>query len=220
MRVSIVFTFAIFVFCIALPCFATTKGLSQIVTPDLQAPGDLSLSLQGQSRSIANPYELQAELGITSFFEAAIFEGLSPGETIFAAEASILRSGPHLVSAGFINLSTRGGPLQPFLEWGYYTEHHKIIVGGIYAAHQLELVLGWAYDFDPHWRAQVDFQSGTDNFSTLGFTYTLNDRFQFNPALYLSNASSHVVAGYLVLTYTLPLWHANHPMQGASTEAL
>jgi len=35
--------------------FATTTGLSQIVTPDLQAPGDLSLSFQIQDKRIANP---------------------------------------------------------------------------------------------------------------------------------------------------------------------
>jgi hypothetical protein len=33
----------------------TTKGLSQIVTPDLQPEGDLSLSLQVQDKRIANP---------------------------------------------------------------------------------------------------------------------------------------------------------------------
>ena len=44
---------------------ATTKGLSQIVTPDLQEEGDLSLSLQIQDKRIANPYQLQAEFGIT-----------------------------------------------------------------------------------------------------------------------------------------------------------
>jgi hypothetical protein len=44
------------------PARGTTKGLGQIVTPDLQGPGDLSLSFQGQSERIANPYELQAEM--------------------------------------------------------------------------------------------------------------------------------------------------------------
>jgi hypothetical protein len=44
----------------------TTKGLSQIVTPDLQDAGDLSLSLQIQDKRIANPYELQAEMGLTN----------------------------------------------------------------------------------------------------------------------------------------------------------
>lgn len=42
---------------------ATTKGLSQIVTPDLQPEGDVSLSLQWQDKRIANPYEFQVELG-------------------------------------------------------------------------------------------------------------------------------------------------------------
>jgi len=45
---------------------ATTKGLSQIVTPELQGAGDLSLSFQAQSERIANPYELQAEMGAVS----------------------------------------------------------------------------------------------------------------------------------------------------------
>jgi hypothetical protein len=52
---------------------ATTKGLSQIVTPDLQRPGDLSLSFQAQSERIANPYELQAEMGLTNWAEFAVF---------------------------------------------------------------------------------------------------------------------------------------------------
>ncbi len=49
--------------------FATTKGLSQIVTPDLQGEGDLSLSLQIQDKRIANPYQLQAEMGLTKWAE-------------------------------------------------------------------------------------------------------------------------------------------------------
>src|SRR5438067_8135235 len=56
----------IFTFSAVHSSFATTKGLSQIVTPDLQPEGDLSLSLQIQDKRIANPYELQAELGLTS----------------------------------------------------------------------------------------------------------------------------------------------------------
>ena len=48
------------------PCTnATTKGLSQIVTPNLQDLGDLFLSLQIQDKRIANPYQLQAEIGFT-----------------------------------------------------------------------------------------------------------------------------------------------------------
>ena len=61
---------------IALPTTstrATTKGLSQIVTPDLQPEGDLSLSFQWQSKQIANPYEFQGQLGLTKWFEVAVF---------------------------------------------------------------------------------------------------------------------------------------------------
>jgi hypothetical protein len=36
--------------------FATTKGLNQIVTPDLQPEGEFSLGLQIQDKRIANPY--------------------------------------------------------------------------------------------------------------------------------------------------------------------
>ena len=52
---------------------ATTKGSSQIVTPDLQPRGGPSLSFQLQSLRIANPYELQAELGLTKFAEMWVF---------------------------------------------------------------------------------------------------------------------------------------------------
>src|SRR5256886_3786872 len=54
--------------------FATTKGLSQIVTPDLQGEGDLSLSFQIQDKRIANPYQLQAEMGLTKWAEVAVFQ--------------------------------------------------------------------------------------------------------------------------------------------------
>ena len=64
----------------SLSAHATTKGLSQIVTPDLQEPGDLSLSLQIQDKRIANPYQLQAEMGFTKWVEAAVFRGFDPDE--------------------------------------------------------------------------------------------------------------------------------------------
>jgi len=77
---------------------ATTKGLSQIVTPELQAPGDLSISFQAQSKQIANPYELQAELGLTNFAEVAVFKGFDPNELIFGTEIGILTKEPYLLS--------------------------------------------------------------------------------------------------------------------------
>jgi hypothetical protein len=46
-----------------------------------------------------------------------------------------------------------------------------------------EAVLGYAYDYDKHWGFQVDYQSASENFFnlTLGFTWSLNDKFQINP---------------------------------------
>lgn len=186
---------------------ATTKGLSQIVTPDLQPEGDLSLSLQIQDARIANPYEVQAELGVTKWAEVAVFQGLKPDEQIFGTEIGILTKEPCLLSVGFVNWSPRSGvDPQPFVEGGYYTEHHKIIAGAIHAGAKNEAILGYAYDFNKQWRAQVDFQSGRENSSTIGFTWNITPDFQMNPAVYFSNYNPARLKFYVVFTYTFHLW--------------
>jgi hypothetical protein len=187
--------------------FATTKGLSQIVTPDLQGEGDLSLSLQIQDKRIANPYELQAELGLTKWAEVAVFRGFQPDDWIFGTEIGLLTKEPFLLSVGFVNWSPHlNVDPQPYIEAGYYTEHHKLIAGAIHAGYKNEAILGYAYDFNPTWRVQVDWQSGSENSSTIGFTCNVTRDFQFNPALYVSNDSKHDLFGYIVFTYTLHLW--------------
>src|SRR5207302_2461864 len=151
--------------------FATTKGLSQIVTPELQPEGNLSLSLQIQDQRIANPYELQAELGLTKWAEVAVFRGFQPDDWIFGTEIGLLTKEPYLLSVGFINWSPHlGVDPQPYIEAGYYTEHRKVIVGAIHAGYKNEAILGYAYDFNKTWRVQIDFQSGSENSSTIGFT--------------------------------------------------
>ena len=187
--------------------FATTKGLSQIVTPDLQGEGDLSLSLQIQDKRIANPYELQAELGLTKWAEVAVFRGFQPDEWILGTEIGLLTKEPFLLSVGFVNWSPHlNVDPQPYIEAGYYTEHHKVIVGAIHAGYKNEAILGYAYDFNKTWRVQVDFQSGSENSSTIGFTCNVTRDFQFNPALYVSNGPKHDLFGYVVFTYTFRLW--------------
>ena len=146
------------------PAAATTKGLSQIVTPDLQPEGELSLSFQAQSRRIANPYELQAELGLTKWLEAAVFQGLSPNEHILGTQLALVQRGPYLLTTGFINWSTRGSAPQPLLEGGYYTEHDKFMAGGFGVSDRNEALLGWAHDFNATWRFQLDYQSGSENY--------------------------------------------------------
>lgn len=186
---------------------ATTKGLSQIVTPDLQDPGDLSLSFQVQSERIANPYEVQAELGLTKWAEIAIFQGFKPNEQIFGTEFGLLTKKPWLLSTGFVNWSPHSHvDPQPYLEGGYYTEHHKFMVGAIHAGYKNEAILGYAYDFNKTWRAQVDFQSGSENSTTFGFTWNITPDFQMNPALYINNGHGYDLFGYVVFTYTFHLW--------------
>ncbi len=192
---------------LGLSADATTKGLSQIVTPDLQPEGDLSLSLQIQDARIANPYQLQAELGVTKWAEVAVFQGFKPNEEIFGTEIGILRKEPFLLSVGFVNWSPREGvDPQPYVEAGYYTEHHKFIAGAIHVDYKNEAILGYAYDFNKQWRAQVDFQSGKENSSTIGFTWNITPDFQVNPAIYFSNYNPERLKGYIVFTYTFHLW--------------
>ena len=199
---------AILVFSLIMPSgFATTKGLSQIVTPDLQPEGDLSMSFQIQDERIANPYQLQAELGVTKWGEIAVFRGFQPDEWILGTEIGLLRKEPVLLSIGFINWSPHlDVDPQPYIEAGYYTEHHKIMAGAIHADYKNEAILGYAYDFNERWRVQVDWQSGKENSSTLGFTCNVTPDFQFNPAIYFSNDDPRRIMGYIVFTYTFHLW--------------
>lgn len=185
---------------------ATTKGLSQIVTPDLQPEGVLSVSAQAQSRRIGNPYQFQLELGLTSWAEVAMFQGASPSEQIFGTQIALVQSDPFLLTTGFINWSTRGQTPQPFLEAGYYTEHDKFMGGPIIVDHKTEWLLGWAHDFNQTWRFQLDYQSGSDNFATAGFTCNVTPKFQFNPALYVSNDHEHHAYAYIVFSYNLDVW--------------
>ena len=201
------------IFCLVATFFviqtaaATTKGLSQIVTPDLQQEGDLSLSFQAQSERIANPYQLQAELGLTKWAEIAVFEGFKPNEVIMGAELGLIQKEPYLLSAGFVNWSPQSHvDPQPYLEAGYYLEDQKFIVGAIHVGYRNEVILGYAYDFNKTWRAQVDFQSGSGNSSTIGITCNITRDLQMNPALYVTNDSPHHVLGYVVFTYTFHLW--------------
>jgi hypothetical protein len=220
-RLSVVIAVTMFAILTAVSSsFATTKGLSQIVTPDLQPKGDFSLSFQIQDKRIANPYQLQAELGLTKWGEVAVFRGFQPDEWIFGTEIGLLTKEPFLLSVGFVNWSPHlDVDPQPYIEAGYYTEHHKVIVGAIHAGYKNEAILGYAYDFNERWRLQFDWQSGSENSSTIGFTCNVTPDFQFNPALYVSNDSKHDLFGYIVFTYTFHLWSGKKDVAPVATRA-
>jgi hypothetical protein len=64
----------------------------------------------------------------------------------------------------------------------------------------------YAYDFNKQWRAQIDFQSGAENSSTVGFTWNITKDFQVNPAIYFANYHPDRIMAYIVFTYTFHLW--------------
>ena len=71
----------------------------------MPSEGDLSLSFQAQDQNLGNPYQAQAEMGLTKWFEIAIFRGFEPNELIFGTEIGLLIKRPHLLSIGFSNWS-------------------------------------------------------------------------------------------------------------------
>jgi hypothetical protein len=165
------------------------------------------VSGQVQDRALGNPWELQAELGLADWAEVAAFQGFSPDERFAAAEFGILRNQPLLLSAGFLAWSSKGDSPQPFIEAGWYREHAKFIAGLQRAGAANEALLGFAWDFNPRWRAQFDFQAGHDNASTFGITWTPNERWQLNPAVYRENSAGHALRAYVVASYSLQLWN-------------
>ena len=186
---------------------ATTKGLNQIVTPDIQQAGVLSVSAQLQDSRIANPEELQLELGLTSWAEVSYFQGLRPGEEILGTEVALLQKGPNLLTAGAINWSSRGGGAQPVLEYGYYAKDDHFILGVIRVGQRDEGVYGYSHQLTDKLQLALDYQSGPGNSLTAGFTYSLTPNLQVNPAVYLTNTRPYRLLGYIVLSWNIPLWH-------------
>ena len=185
---------------------ATTKGLNQIVTPDIQPVGVLSLSAQVQHTLIGNSQELQFELGLTKNFELSPFHGFDPREEIAGAEFNVFQQGPHLLTLGAINWSSHGGGAQPVLEYGCYGKDDHVIAGAIVADRRAEGILGYSHQFTEKLMFSADWQSGPGNFFTLGLTYNLTPDLQANPAIYFTNARPLHTIGYLVVTWNIPVW--------------
>ena len=191
---------------LAPSALATTKGLNQIVTPDIQPAGVLSLSAQAQHTLIGNSREVQFELGLTKQLEVSLFQGFKPDEQIAGAEFNLLERGPHLLTVGAVNWSVHGGGAQPVLEYGYYARDDHFIVGSIYAGRRTEGVFGYSHQLTDKLQFSADYQSGPGNSATLGFTYSFTPNLQTNPAIYFTNTRPHHAIGYLVVSLNLPVW--------------
>lgn len=207
-----------------LPASATTKGLNQIVTPDVQPEGVLSVSYQQVDPNIANRYQVQLELGITKRFEIALFQGFSRPEQFLNAEYGIIQRKDVLLSAGFANETTLGSGPQPYVEGGYQKGSTYLMAGVIRVIteqagvggsvrnqRQTQGILGAAYRVHPRLLLQLDYQSGSGNFATAGFTYNVSPQLQFNPSAYFANAAGHHLYGYAVLTWNIDVFSPRQP---------
>jgi hypothetical protein len=188
------------------PARATTKGLNQIVTPDIQPAGILSLSAQLQDSRIGNSEEVQFELGLTSRLEVSLFQGFKTNEQVAGAEFNLFTDGPHLFTAGAVNWSSHGGGTQPVLEYGYYAKNDHFIAGAIYAGHRTEGILGYSHQLTEKLQFSADYQSGPGNSATLGLTYNFTPNLQMNPSLYFTNTRPTRVLGYVVVSWNIPVW--------------
>ena len=191
----------------ATSSFATTQGLNQIATPDVQAEGTLALSFDVQDRKIGNPYQVQAEMGLTKWFEIDIFQGFKPNDSVIETEIGLLSKEPYLFSIGFLNWSPHSHvDPQPFAVAGYYFGSHEFVAGVTHADFRNEALLGYAYDFNETWRIQIDWQSGSGNASTIGIAWNITRDFQVSSAIFVTNDSPHELLGYLSFTYTFHVW--------------
>jgi hypothetical protein len=187
--------------------FATTQGLNQIATPDVQPEGTVALSFNLEERKIGSPYQIQTEMGLTKWLEVDIFHGFKPNDTVIETEIGLLAKGPYLFSIGFLNWSPHSDvDPQPFAVAGYYFGRHQFVAGAMHADFRNEALLGYAYDFNETWRLQIDWQSGSGNSSTIGIVCNITRDFQASSAIFVTNNSPHEVLGYVSFTYTFHIW--------------
>ncbi len=190
---------------LAASAVATTKGLNQIVTPDIQPFGQFSISFQAQHSTIGNPYQFQYEYGFDPKFEAAVFQGLDPGAQYLATEYGIVQKPDVLLSVGFLNWSTRGDAPQPFIEGGWNKGNLRVI-GGLQRVGRANIgIVGAAYQTNSKLLVQADYLGGNGNFTTFGFTYSPTPNLSVNPALYMDNTSAHKLFPYLVVSWSITL---------------
>ncbi len=196
-----------FALCEVAAARATTKGLNQIVTPDVQPQGLLSLSVQQVHPQIDNATQFQVEYGLTKRFELSYAHGFSPDQDKLAGEYALIQKNPYLLSVGFLNY-TRRSSAQPFVEGGYYKGRNQFSLGAVRVGSHMEALAGYLYNISDKVQLSADYQSQKENFSTVGLSFNLTKNLVFNPAIYFTNSTPRHAYGYAVLTYNFDLNHA------------
>ena len=115
----------------------------------MQAEGTLALSIDVQDRKIGNPYQVQAEMGLTKWFEIDIFQGFKPNDSVIETEIGLLLKRTVPVLHWVLNWSPHSHvDPQPFAVAGYYLDRHEFVVGATHADFRNEALVGYAYDFN------------------------------------------------------------------------
>jgi hypothetical protein len=161
--------------------------------------------VQDENRALGNPQQVQLELGLTKSFEVAIFQGLSPGQTVFNAELGLVQKKYFLLSTGLLGAQNQA-KYQPFLEGGYYSGKAEMIAGVQKQNNTYFGVFGASYQATPRLLVTSDYISGPTNFATVGVTYAISPTLTLNPAVYITNQSPRRAFGYAVLTWNIKVW--------------
>lgn len=190
---------------VASAASANIKGLSQIVTPDIQPFGWMAMVYQEQDARLGNPYQLQYDLGITPRFELAAFQGLRPGQANISAQYGLVQKKYFLVSTGFTNGGGSGGA-SPFLEAEWIKGKGALIAGVQRIQGAYYPVLGASWQLTPKITLMTDYIGGSSNYTTVGATYNLNNNLSVTSAMYVSNDSSHHMMPFVMATWNVKLW--------------
>ena len=179
-----------------------TKGLNQIVTTWITPQNLFSYSIQSQNKYLGNGLQSQLEFGISPNSEFTYWQGYQPKTNIIAYEQSLYNKYNFQLSLGsFYIFDNRSS--QPFI-CGSYTLGRDYYEIGAQNVNSIKTLLGFKHDFNEKISLLVDYMTGKDNFSTIGFNYNITKDIQVSPAIYCSNLDRKLFP-YFVVSYNIHL---------------
>jgi hypothetical protein len=184
---------------------ATIVGLNQIVTPDIQPEGLLSVNFQVEHPALGDSRQILLDLGINKSLEFTYFGGITTGHNAVGAQVALVQKKYFVLSAGTLGLETIAKP-QPFLEGGYYFKNGFVVAGIQEQNSDFYGVYGISHRLTPKIQISSDYISGPTHYATLGVVLELTPHLYFNPAIFISNAAPHRAYGYGVLSWDIKVW--------------